>query len=190
MKTVFSIAMAGFCVLVAGCATSSQVQEMIDASYRETLEKSAEHDASINVLKQSAVTALEQNKEQADALAELQKQQKETLAAFKVMQGNAEAAKVMSAANTVKVAALETAVNENNKAIDESIANMAAIDDLYQEVMIGHYQMVADSANAALSALIADEEEPAPVEAVAETNNVPMDLAEPIEIVAPDTSAR
>jgi hypothetical protein len=186
MKTVFSIVMAGCCILVAGCATSSQVQEMIDSSQRDYLEKSAEYDASIDVLKKSAVTTLEQNKGQASALTELQQQQEKTLAAFKIMQGNAEAAKVMSAANTVKGAGLETAVVENKQELDESIAELVATDSLYKEMLIEHFQIIADSAHAVLVALKAEE----PSDAVPETNNAPIDLAEPIEIVAPDTSSQ
>jgi hypothetical protein len=186
MKTLFSIAIAGFCVLVAGCATSSQVQEMIDASQRDYLEKSAEYDSSIDVLEKSAITALEQNKEQAGTLTALQQQQKDTLSQFKVMQGNAEAAKVMSAANTMKGAGLETAVTENKQELDESIAKLVAADELYREVLSEHFQMMADSAHAALVALKAEE----PYEEVPETRNNPMDLAEPIEIIAPDTSSQ
>ena len=185
MKIVFSIAMAGFCVLVAGCATSSHVQEMIDASQQDYLEKSAEYDASINVLKKSAITAVEQNKGQASALTALRQKQEETRAALKVMQGSAEAAKVMSAANTVKGAGIENTVIENKQELDESIANLVAADALYKEVLINHFQMIVDSAHAALVALKAEE----PSDAVPETNHQPMDLAEPIEIVAPDTSS-
>jgi len=181
MKTTYSIAMLGLLLFVAGCATSSQVQEMIDASHRDYLTTSKTHAASINVLKQSSVVALEQNKEQADILVALQKQLDAALAQLKVMKGNAEAAKVMSAANTVKVAELADAVLANEEANNETAEKMDTIDNLHEEVMIRHYQMIADSAAAAIAALQVDD--------VATGNGEPAGLAEPIEIVAPDTSA-
>jgi len=171
----------GLLLLMAGCATSSQVQEMIDASYRDSSDTSAAHEASINVLKQSSVAALKQNEGQADTLISLQKQLDAALAQLKVMHGNAEAAKVMSAANTVKVAELGDAMLANQEAITETAERMESIDNLFEKVMIGHYQMIADSATAAIAALQVDD--------VATTNGAPVGLAEPIEIVAPDTSA-
>ena len=180
MKTSSSTAMLGLLLLVAGCATSSQVQEMIDASYRSDHEKSAEHEASIDVLKQSAMTALEQNKEQADALTVLKKQVDAALAQLNVMDGNAEAAKVMSAANTVKVASLSEDVLNNKEAIDGTIENMIAVDNLYEDVMISHFQTIAAGATEAIVALQVDD--------VATTNGTPAGLDEPIEIVAPDTA--
>lgn len=181
MKTAYSMTLLGLLLLMAGCATSSQVQEMIDASYRDSSDTSAAHEASINVLKQSSVAALSQNEEQADILTSLQKQLDAALAQLKVMHGNAEAAKVMSAANTVKVAELGDAMLANQEAINETAERMESIDNLFEKVMIGHYQMIADSATAAIAALQVDD--------VATTNGAPVGLAEPIEIVAPDTSA-
>lgn len=180
MKSVYSMTALGMILLVTGCATSSQVQEMIDASYRSDLDKSAKHEASIDVLKKSSMTALEQNKEQEDALVVLQKQLDVALTQLKVMGGNAEAAKVMSAANTVKVASLSESVLNNKESIDGTIENMIAIDNLYEEVMIRHYQMIADGATEAIAALQVDD--------VSTTNGTPAGLAEPIEIVAPDTA--
>ncbi len=181
MKTTCSMTMLGLLLLSAGCTTSSQVQEMIDASYRDSSAKSAAHEESINVLKQSSVTALKQNEAQADALVALQKQLDAALAQLKVMKGNAEAAKVMSAANTVKVAELADAVLANEEANNETAEKMETIDNLHEEVMTRHYQMIADSAAAAIAALQVDD--------VATGNGEPAGLAEPIEIVAPDTSA-
>ena len=181
MKTAYSMILLGLLLLMAGCATSSQVQEMIDASYRDSSETRAAHEASINVLKQSSVAALSQNEEQADILTSLQKQLDAALAQLKVMHGSAEAAKVMSAANTVKVAELGDAMLANKEAITETAERMESIDNLFEKVMIGHYQMIADSATAAIAALQVDD--------VATTNGAPVGLAEPIEIVAPDTSA-
>jgi len=181
MKTAYSMAMPGLLLLVAGCATPSQVQEMIDASHRSYLATSKAHEASINVLKQSSVKVLEQNKQQADALDAVQKQLDAALAQLKVMQGNAEAAKVMSAANTGKVAELGDAMLANKETIAETAEKMDTIDNLHEEVMIRHYQKIADSATAAIAALQVDD--------VATDNGEPAGLAEPIEIVAPDTSS-
>lgn len=180
MKTAYSMTMLGLILLVTGCATSSHVQEMIDASHRDYLSKSKKHEASINVLKQSSIRALRQNEEQADALASLQKQMDAALAQVKVMMGNAEAAKVMSAANTVKVAELGDAVLANKEAINKTAEKMNTIDNLFEETMIGHYKKIAESATAAIAALQADD--------VATANGASAGLAEPIEIVAPDTS--
>jgi hypothetical protein len=80
----------------------------------------------------------------------------------------------------VKVAELSDAVLANEEAIEETIEKMNTIDRLFEEIMIRHYQNIADSANAAITALQADD--------VATSNGDPAGLAEPIEIVAPDTS--
>lgn len=181
MKPTYSIPLLGLFVLTAGCTTSSKVQQMIDASHRDYLKTTQAHTSSINVLKQSSVTLLEQNEQQEDTLVSLQKQLDAALAQLKPMQGNAEAAKVMSAANTVKVAELSDAVLANQEAINETAEKMNTIDHLFEEVMITHFQNIADSASAAIAALQADD--------VAATNGASTGLAEPIEIVAPDTSA-
>lgn len=180
MKISHSIPLLGFLLLIAGCATSSQVQKMIDASAQADHEKSAKHEASIDVLKQSAMVALEQNKEQTAALDVLQKKLEAALSQLSAMEGSAEAAKVMSAANTVKVASLSESVLNNKESIDGTLENMIAIDNLYEEVMIRHYRRLAESAVAAIAALQVDD--------VVATNGVPAGLAEPIEIVAPDTT--
>jgi hypothetical protein len=175
------MSMLSLLLFLTGCTTSKQVQEMIDASYQDHTAKMKAHDASIDVLKQSSVKTLEQNQQQADAMVSLQKQIDAALAQLKPMQGNAEAAKVMSAANTVKVAELSDAMLANQEAIDETVEKMNTMDNLFEEVMIGHFQMIAESAAAAIATLQADD--------VATTNGIPAGLAEPIEIVAPDTSA-
>ena len=54
-------------------------------------------------------------------------------------------------------------------------------DKLYEGVMIAHYQMIADSANEAITQLKAAGWHA--------STNAPVDLDEPIEIVAPDTTA-
>lgn len=181
MKTIYSAAILILLAFSTGCTTSSQVQGMIDASRSDSLETAKAHEASIDILKQSSVKALEQNEAQEDALVSLQKQIEAAQAQLKPIQGNAEAAKVMSAANTVKVAELNDAMLVNQEAINETVDKMNSIDSLFEEVMIAHFQKIADSATAAIATLQADD--------VATTNGAPAGLAEPIEIVAPDTSA-
>ncbi|MEN7973150.1 MAG: hypothetical protein ABFR47_04875 [Verrucomicrobiota bacterium] len=181
MKTAYSITMLGLLLSVSGCATSSQVQEMIDASHRDYLAKSETHETSINILKQSSMVALEQNKEQASSLDAMQKQLEAALARLKIITRNAEAAKVMSAANTVKVAELNDAMLANKEAIGETSEKMTSTDKLHEETIIRFCQMIADSASTAITTLQADD--------VAVDNGEPAGLAEPIEIVAPDTSA-
>ncbi|MCF7817407.1 MAG: hypothetical protein K9M54_05950 [Kiritimatiellales bacterium] len=180
MKNGFKMAMAGMLALTAGCTTSSKVQQMIDASHRESLDKSAAHEASIDVLKQSSVAALETGKANAEAIAALQQQLQEIAASMQTVQGYAEASKLMSAANTVKVAGLEDLVNANKELLDESLAKLQAIDKLYQEVMIKHYKVIADSANASIGSL--------QTEGGSAMDGSPIAIGETIEIVAPDTS--
>lgn len=180
MKNGFSIAMAGMLALTGGCATSSQVQQMIDASHRESLDKSAAHEASIDILKQSSVAALEKGKANAEAIAVLQRQLEEISAVMQTVKGYAEASKLMSAANTVKVAGLEDMAMANKELLDESLAKLQANDKLYEEVMTKHYKMIIDSANAAIDTL--------QTQGGGAMNGAPIDLGESIEIVAPDTS--
>lgn len=182
MKIQYSSAIlcAGL-MIVSGCATSSQVQEMIDASHRDYLTMAESHEASIDVLKKSAMTGLEKSKENSELLAAIRVELDDVKAQMKVVQGYADASKVMSAANTVKVANLEESVQANKEAVDAAIRQLEDIDKLYEEVMIRHYQLIVDSASAAVEALMEDG-------ATASTN-APVKLDKPIEIVAPDTSA-
>lgn len=181
MKAAYSIALAGLAMVVAGCATSSQVQEMIDASHRDYLTQAESHDASIEVLKKSAMTGLEKSQENSEMLVALQTRMDEAITQQKTIQGYAEASKVMSAANTVKVAELEEELRTNAESDAENQERLTTIDKLYESVMIAHYQMIADSANAAIESLKAD--------GVAANTNAPVNLDEPIEIVAPDTTS-
>jgi hypothetical protein len=181
MKAAYSIALAGLAMVVAGCATSSQVQEMIDASHRDYLTQAESHDASIEVLKKSAMTGLEKSQENSETLVALQARMDEAITQQKTIQGYAEASKVMSAANTVKVAELEEELRTNAESDAESQERLTTIDKLYESVMIAHYQMIADSANAAIESLKAD--------GMAANTNAPVNLDEPIEIVAPDTTS-
>lgn len=180
MKPVYTVLAAGLFLLSGGCMSASKVQEMIDASHRDYLETSNAHEASINVLKQSSVKTLEQNQQQADLLVSLQEQMEAAMAQLKPIQGNAEAAKVMSAANTVKVAELSDAMLVNRESIRETAERMETIDNLFETVMIGHFEQIVESANEAIAALQADD--------VATTNGASAGLAAPLEITAPDTS--
>ena len=65
MKTIYSMSMLSLLLFLTGCATSKQVQEMIDASYQDRTAKMEAHDASIDALKQSSAKISEQNQQQA-----------------------------------------------------------------------------------------------------------------------------
>jgi hypothetical protein len=182
MKTIYSVTILILLAFSTGCMTKSQVQGMIDGSRSDSLETAKAHESSIDVLKQSSAKALEQNQAQEDMLVALQKQLEAAQAQLKPVQGNAEAAKVMSAANTVKVAELSDSMLANQEAIDETGEKMNTIDQLFEEVLIAHFEMIAESADAAIATLQADD--------VATTDGAPAGLAEPIEIVAPDTSTK
>ena len=58
MKTIYSLSILGVLLLAGGCATKSQVQDMIDGSHRDYLATTKAHEKSIDVLKQSSVAAL------------------------------------------------------------------------------------------------------------------------------------
>lgn len=180
MKTIYSMITFGLVALLSGCATSSQVQKMIDASNQDYLTQLKAHEESIDVLKKSAMAGLEKSQENAKKLAELQKQLEGIAQQMKVAQGYADAAKVMSAANTVKVADLSDDFNSYKEATDKKLTGMTAIDKLYEQVLIKQYKEIADSANAAIESLKAD--------GFSSTTNAPVKLDKPIEIVAPDTS--
>jgi hypothetical protein len=180
MKVRYSLAFLGFSALLAGCATSSQVQEMIDVSHRDYLTKVEAHEATIDVLKKSAMTGLEKSKGNAAQLAELQVTMQQVLGELKIVKGYAEASKLMSAANTVNLNSLDVRLNANEKQDKAMKEELSAFDRLYESVLLGHYQMVADSANAAIEALKA--------EGMLASSNAPVNLDEPIEIVAPATS--
>jgi hypothetical protein len=181
MNSVLRIAGMAWIVVVAGCATSSHVQEMIDASHQDYLQQSEERDASINLLKESSVASLEKAKANADSIAVLEKQVQKLLTQQDSVKGHAEASKVMSAANTVKIADLGAEVAELAESVKKTLARLSEIDQLQEGVMIRYYSAIAESAAAAAETLKADGS--------TATNNVPAQLDQPIEIVAPDTSA-
>ncbi len=186
MKIWNAILACGLVITLAGCATSSQVQEMIDASQSDFLKKSAGNARSIDVLKQTAKASLEKDSEHAAIMRELKKQLAAATAALESLQATVEATKVMSADSIVKMSELKDAVAGNKSVMGVQIEKMRAIDDLYETVLIGHYQRIADSANAAVASLRADNK---PDDAELVIQRDPILLAEPIEIVAPDTSA-
>lgn len=175
------LSILGLSVVLAGCTTSSRVQEMIDASnqdYRNQLQK---HEDSIAVLKQSAMTGLDKSSKNAERLSALEKQMAGLSRQMVVVQDLANASKVMSAANTVKVANLEEQVASNKEDTDKVIARMTEIDKLYEQVLIRQFQEIADSANSAIEALKAD--------GFSAKTNAPVKLDKPIEIIAPDTTS-
>jgi hypothetical protein len=180
MKIPYGAVLLGLAFTVAGCATSSQVQEMIDASHQDYLTKAESHEASIEVLKKSAMAGLEKSKANAEALASLQAQLEDILQQMRIIRGYAEASKVMSAANTVKVAELDEQLQANAEADAREVERLTRIDKLYEGTMVANYTMIAESANAAIASLKA--------EGMQSNTNAPVKLNEPIEIVAPDTS--
>ncbi len=177
MKALFKITVPALAVVLAGCTTSSQVQELIDASHRDQLETGQAHAASIDLLKKSSITALENGKANTDSIAILQKQVEKLLAQQEAIKNYAEASKVMSAANTVKVADLEAVVAELKEAIDKTVAELSEIDQLQETVMMQHYQAIADSAAAAIQTLKLDGS--------TATNDLPARFDDPFEIAAP-----
>ncbi|WP_372807108.1 hypothetical protein [Pontiella sp.] len=181
MNVMNSLVLMGCAALLAGCATSSQVQEMIDASHRDYLTKVEAHDASIDVLKKSAMTGLEKSKENGAQLAELQVTMEKVLEELKIVKGYAEASKLMSAANTVKLNGLDGRLSANEKQDQAMKDELSAFDRLYENVMLDHYQRVADSAHAVIEALKA--------EGCLASTNAPVNLDKPIEIVAPNPAA-
>ena len=185
MKKFNTMLATGLTLILAGCATSSQVQEMIDASQQDFLKKSTQNTASITVLKKTARDSLEKDSEHAATMAQLNKQLTEAEAALDRLQATVEATKVMSADSIVKMSELKEAVAGNKSVMDVQIEKMRAIDDLYEKVMLTHFQMIADSANAAIISLEADNKLD---DAAAPIRRKPIALDEPIEIVPPDTS--
>lgn len=186
MKILNAMLALGLVVTFSGCATSSQVQEMIDASQRDFLKKSAENAGSIDVLKQTAKASLEKDSEHAAIMKELKEELAETTATLEALQSTAEAVKVLSANSVVQMSELKETVGGNKASMESYFEKMSAIDDLYEQVMISHFQMIADSASAAVASLQADYK-PDEIDPVIQKAITP--LAEPIEIVAPDTSA-
>jgi hypothetical protein len=181
MKAIYTSAALIVAMILAGCTTSSQVQEMIDASHRDYLNRADAHEASIDVLKKSAMTGLEKSKENAAELVALQASLEEATIQLKIIKGYAEASKVMSAANTVAVSDLEIEMTSNKEELDATTKRLEEIDKLYEEVLVSHYQTIIDSATKAMESLKS--------EGWSANTNAPVKIDEPIEIVAPDTTS-
>ena len=181
MKASNSFIILSVAAVLSGCATPSNVQEMIDASHRDYLDRMDAHENSIDVLKKSAMAGLEKSKENSAQLQLLQTQLEDALKQMTVVQRNTDASKLMSASNTVKVDELDAFVTEYQEKTDKIIAQMGAIDRLYEEVLIQQYQIILDSSQAAIDTLRAD--------GFSATTNAPVELDLPMEMVAPDTAA-
>ena len=175
------IAVPALALVLAGCTTSSQVQEIIDQTHRDYLEQSGAHEASIEVLKQSSMAALERSKKNSESIAALSVDMQEVLERIKVVQGYADASKVMSAANTVKVSDFEHELEVFRETLETTHARMLEVDAIQEEVAIRHYQSIVDAACRAIDTLKAN--------GLGATNQVSATLEDPIEIIAPDTSA-
>lgn len=171
--------LSGVCMMLVGCTTSSQVQEMIDASHKDYTDQVSAHEKSIEVLKKSSMTGLEKSATNEDALEQLRLELEAISEKLDQVNSYAEASKVLASANTVKVADLETAVAANHQQVEETVQKLADINQLFENVMLRHYEMIVQSANEAMTSLKAKG---------AGVTNAPVKLAEPIEIVAPDTS--
>lgn len=180
MKLAAAIALSGLAVTLAGCTTSSKVQEMIDASYREQTDQVDAHGASIDVLKKSAMASLEKSKENAALLQQIQAELVTMNTQLKINKGFAEASKVMSAANTVKAAELDELLKANTESDQLTKERLMEIDKLYEGTMMTHYQLIADSAQQAIDSLKSD--------GWIGSSNAPVEINEPIEIVAPITT--
>ncbi len=175
MKTIQYVTLGALAVVLSGCVTTSKVEEMIAASQQDQSSRVDSHEASIDVLKQSAVAGLEKSKENAVTIETLKAQLADLQNQVKINKGYAEASKVMSAANTVKVAELDETLNANSAADEETKRLLSESDKLYEGVMMAHYQMIADSATAAIESLKAGGPD------------APVAIDAPIEIVAPAT---
>lgn len=181
MKFNYSIISMILIALLSGCTTSSKVQEMIDASHKDYSGQLKAHDDSITVLKKSALTGLETSASNVERIGELEKRVEALIRQTAIIQDLANASKVMSAENTVKISNLADRVAANQEETDKIIARMTAIDKLYEEVLIRQYQAIADSANDAIASLRED--------GFSASTNAPVMLNDPIEIIAPDTAA-
>lgn len=113
-------------------------------------------------------------------MQELQTRLDAVLKQITVVQRNADASKLMSASNTVKVDELDEFITDYQEKTDKIISRMGAIDKLYEQVLIQQFQIISDSAKAAIDSLKAD--------GFSATTNAPVKLDLPIEIVAPDTA--
>lgn len=181
MNFSHTVILLGAASALTGCTTSSKVQEMIDASHRDYTQQLQSHEESIDVLRQSAKAGLEKSSSNGERLGQIEKQLVALNQQMIVVQDLANASKVMSAANTVKVSDLEDRMSGHEEENEQVLGRMAAIDQLYEEVLIRQFQEIAESAAAAIETLRAN--------GFSSTTNAPVLLDEPIEIMAPDTTA-
>ncbi|MDZ8118031.1 hypothetical protein [Pontiella agarivorans] len=177
MKTTLIVTVLGTTVLLCGCASTSKVQEMIDANQQDYTNRLDAHEASIDVLKKTSMASLEKAKANAALLDEIQAELVKMNQQMKVNKGFAEASKVMSAANTVKVAELDEHLTQNTQADEEARERLMEIDRLYEGVMITHYEKIVESASEAIELLKS--------EGWTGSTNAPVAIDEPIEIIAP-----
>lgn len=180
MKFMPTVTMLSLVAVVAGCTSSSKVQEMIDASHQDYLSRLKAHEDSIAVLKQSAMAGLEKSSENAKRLDALEKQVAGLTQQMVVVMDLANAAKVISADTTVRVSDLEEKVSLDKEETDKMLARMTDIDKLYEEVLVRQYRAITESARVAIESLKED--------GLSASTNAPVRLDEPIEIVAPDTA--
>ena len=180
MKTFLMIIAMGLAVMLSGCTTANQVQQMIDASHQNYQSQLQAQQESIDVLKKSAMTSLETGVDNSDRLAEIERQIDNMITQMIIVQDLANASKVISAANTVKVADLEDRVSSHIESNAKDIARMSDLDRLYENVLIRQFRAISASANAAIDALNA--------KGYSATTNVPINLDEPMVITAPDTA--
>ena len=180
MKPIYMISALGLGLLLAGCTTSTKVQEMIDASYQDYQSQLQAHQESIDVLKQSAMASLEKSASNTVRIEKIEEQIDNMITQMIIVQDLANAAKVMSAANTVKVSDIEDRLSGYIETNSKDLSRMSDIDQLYEEVLISQFKQISASANAAIEALASN--------GYSATTNTPIDLDEPIEIMAPDTT--
>lgn len=91
MKLFNSIVILGATVILNGCTTSSQVQELIDASQQDFLQKNSENARSIDVLKKTAKHSIKKDREHDVLMMNLKQQLQEAENALKILQETAEA---------------------------------------------------------------------------------------------------
>lgn len=175
------IALVWMGIVLTGCMSTVKIQEMIDQSTQEVESKIVAHDESISKLKKSTKTGIDQGANNALRLEELEQRMSAVSGSISDSHNLANAAKVISTENTVKLFELAKLLAFYKRETDAQIDKMTTIDKLYKEVLIQQYQSIADSANAAIKSLRKNE--------FSATTNAPIDLNKPIEIVPPETFA-
>lgn len=180
MNKISVAGIVGLGFLLAGCTSTSRIQELIGASHQSYTSKLAAHDSAIASLQQSA-TKLQKGIERNHAeLLGLKTRVDAMLAQLKLIQSYADSAKMMSAANTVKISNLTERFEESVRAFEQSIDRIDAVDKLQEEQLVNHCQMLIDSATEVMDALASGGS--------SAVDDVPLEIDEPIEIVAPDTT--